>query len=314
MQQQQPAQLTPAKVLANVQKGKKQKPWRMLVYGVEGVGKSTLAAATPAPLFIGEDGVNHLDAARLPVESWVQLRAAINALATEQHEYKTLVLDTVDWAEPLNWEFICARDKEKSVESYGYGKGYVVALDEWRALLTDLERLQRERGVNVMLLGHCQQKTFKNPEGPDFDRYELKLNLKAGGLLKEWCDAVLFANHEQYAKTDDRTKRVRGVSTGARWLHTERTAAYDAKNRFSLPEALPLAWGDLEAAINSATGDAKALTDEVKKKATQLGGDKGKEVEAALARAGSDIVKLKWLNTHCTGLLILKAQAAEKAA
>lgn len=314
MQQQQPAQLTPAKVLANVQKGKKQKPWRMLVYGVEGVGKSTLAAATPAPLFIGEDGVNHLDAARLPVESWVQLRAAINALATEQHEYKTLVLDTVDWAEPLNWEFICARDKEKSVESYGYGKGYVVALDEWRALLTDLERLQRDRGVNVMLLGHCQQKTFKNPEGPDFDRYELKLNLKAGGLLKEWCDAVLFANHEQYAKTDDRTKRVRGVSTGARWLHTERTAAYDAKNRFSLPEALPLAWADLEAAMVSSAVDVKELLKQIGEKAEKLGGEDKKKAEAAITRANGDAVKLSQLNTWCNAQLILKAQAAEKAA
>lgn len=311
--QQQPTQLTPVKVLANVQRGKKQKPWRVLVYGVEGVGKSTLAAATPSPLFVGEDGINHLDAARLPVESWAQLRGAINALAVEQHEYKTLVLDTVDWAEPLCWAYVCARDKEQSIESYGYGKGYAAALDEWRALVADLERLQRARGLNVLLLGHCHQKTFKNPEGEDFDRYELKLNLKAGGMLKEWSDAVLFADHEQYAKKDERTKRVRGVSTGARWLHTQRTAAYDAKNRFDFPEALPLSWADVESAMARSAVDVGALTAEVKRKAAEIGGDKGKEIEAALSRAGSDATKLNWLNTHSNSLLTLKAQAAEKA-
>lgn len=313
MQQQQPTLKAPA-VLAGVQRGKKQKPWRVLVYGPEGVGKSSLAAATPSPLFIGEDGVNHLDAARLPVESWAQLRGAIGALAVEQHEYKTFVLDTVDWAEPLNWDFICARDKEKSVESYGYGKGYSAALDEWRVLLADLERLQRERGLNVMLLGHCQQKTYKNPEGPDFDRYELKLNLKAGGLLKEWCDAVLFANHEQYAKTDERTKRVRGVSTGARWLHTERTAAYDAKNRFSFPEALPLSWPDVEAAMGAIAVDVKELLKQIAEKAEKLGGEDAKKVVAAIGRANGDAMKLNQLNTWCNAQLTLKAQAAEKAA
>lgn len=312
MQQQQP--LTPAKVLAGAQKGKKQRPWRMLVYGVEGVGKSTLAAASPSPLFIGEDGVNHLDAARLPVDSWTGLRVAVRALATEQHDYKTVVFDTVDWIEPLNWAFCCQRDEEKSIEGYGYGKGYVAAASEWGVLLSDLERLQRDRGLNVMLLGHCQQKTFKNPVGEDFDRYELKLNPKASGLLKEWCDAVLFANHEEFTKKDERTKRVRGVSTGARWLHTNRTAAFDAKNRFGFPEALPLQWADVEAAMAASVVDVPTLVAELKRKAAQLGGDDEKKVEAAIGRANGDAVKLGQLNTWCNAQLTLKAQAAEKAA
>lgn len=295
----QPSRMT----LAGIIKGKQQAAWRILLYGVEGIGKSTLAAATPAPIFLGaEDGTAHLDIERLPApEGWADVKAAVELLTREPHQYKTLVVDTVDWAEPMLWAFICARDKMKDIEEYGFGKGYTAALDEWRVLLASLERLREARKMNVLFLGHCHAKTFKNPLGDDFDRYELKLHLKAGGLLKEWCDAVLFANHETFAKTDARTKKVKGVSTGARWLYTERTAGYDAKNRFGFPEMLPLSWPDIEAAMAGPVADP-ALLEEIRRKALELG--MAEKVEAGIGRAGADTAKLHILNSWLNSQLL----------
>ncbi|MDP3208983.1 MAG: ATP-binding protein [Rhodoglobus sp.] len=306
---------TPASrmTLANVKRGKQAHAWRILLYGVEGVGKSTLAAATPSAIFLGaEDGTAHLDVERLPSpQSWIDIKAAVEVLLKEEHAYKTLVLDTVDWAEPLLWGFICARDKKADIEDYGYGKGYTAALDEWRVLLASLERLRETRKMNVLLLGHCHAKPFKNPLGEDFDRYELKLNIKAGGLLKEWCDAVLFANHETYAKKDERTKKVKGVSTGARWLYTERTAGYDAKNRYGFPEMLPLSWPDVEAAMQGNT-DVAALLAEIRRKGAEFG--QSQNVEGAIARIAGDVEKLKQLNTWCNSQITLMADSAGKKA
>jgi hypothetical protein len=179
--------------------------------------------------------------ARLPApESWADVTEAVRTLTTERHDYRTLVVDTLDAIEPMLWRFICERDKQSSIESYGYGKGYVAALDEWRVFLALLEKLRRERGTGIVLIAHSMIRPFKNPEADDYDRYEMKLNAKAGGLLKEWSDAVLFAHYETYAVKDDKTGKAKGVSSGARVVHTQRTAAWDAKNRYSLPASLPL--------------------------------------------------------------------------
>ncbi|MGH8523791.1 MAG: ATP-binding protein, partial [Gammaproteobacteria bacterium] len=232
-------------------KGKQAQPLRIVLHGTEGVGKTTFAASAPSPIFIGaEDGTSQLDVVRFQSpETWQEILDAVRELETAKHEYKTLVLDTVDWAEPMLWEHICKRDGFANVEAYGYGKGYQAALDEWRVFLGALERMRKARGMHIILVAHSWIKPFKNPEGEDFDRYELKLNPKASGKIKEWADAVLFANHETFATEDKKTKRIKGVSTGARLLYTQRTAAFDAKNRHSLPESLPLSWEEFEQAI-----------------------------------------------------------------
>ena len=242
--------------LANVVRGRIAKPLRVLLFGVEGVGKSTFGANAPSPIFLGaEDGTSELDVARFPQPgSWDEALEAIAELTRAEHDHKTLVIDTVDWLEPLCWSKVVERasDKDiKTIEDFGYGKGYVAALDEWRVLLASLERLRSARGMHIVLLAHSWIKTFKNPEAEDFDRYELKLHAKAGGLLKEWCDAVLFAQYETYANKDSKTKRVRGVSTGARIVQTQRTAAWDAKNRYDLPETLPLDWEAFAEAVTA---------------------------------------------------------------
>src|SRR3990172_4996521 len=173
-------------------KGKQPHPIRALLYGVEGVGKSTFAADAPTPIFLGaEDGTAELDIARFPTpESWSEVLGAVQTLTAEAHN--------------------CKRDVKENIEDYGYGKGYVAALDEWRLFFAAMERLRRVKPMHVLLLAHSWIKPFKNPTGDDFDRYELKLHAKAGGLAKEWTDCVLFAEHERLVAKNDKTKRGRG--------------------------------------------------------------------------------------------------------
>jgi hypothetical protein len=293
-------------------KGKKESPIRALLYGVEGIGKSTFAANAPAPIFIGaEDGTAQLDVVRFPSpENWNDVKEAVRELTSAQHDYRTAVIDTLDWAEPLLWEFICQRDKQTNIEAYGYGKGYTAALDEWRVFVAMLEKLRREQHMNVILVAHSVIKPFKNPEADDFDRYELKLNGKAAGLLKEWCDAVLFANYETFAMPDAKTKRVKGVDSGARIIHTQRRAAYDAKNRYGLPETLPLSWQEFEAATKaSAPEESALLLSRIQQNATKLGGEFEKYVQAHLVKNKANAAWLAELDNRLKANLLKKAEA-----
>jgi hypothetical protein len=303
---------TPSRMtLSAVTRGRRADPLKVVLYGVEGIGKSTFGAAAPSPVVLGpEDGTGHLDVARFPAPtSWQEALDAVRVLTDEEHEYKTLVVDSLDWLEPLLWESICRRDGKANIEEYGYGKGYQAAVDEWRVFLAALERMRKAKGLHVILIAHSWIKTFKNPEGEDFDRYEMKLHVKSAGLVKEWADCVLFANYETYANKDSKTKRVRGVDTGARLLYTQRRAAYDAKNRHDLPETLPLSWGDFHAAVEAhRPADPAVLAAEIERKAKLLGGESESKAMQAIQRAGGDAVKLAQLNNWANAKLAERAE------
>ncbi len=301
--------------LQKLVKGRISQPTRSTVFGPEGIGKTTFAAGAPKPIFLGaEEGSNQLDVTRFQSpENWAEVIEAVRTLTKEPHDYETLVIDTLDWVEPLIWSHICRRDSTAkgvltSVESYGYGKGYSAALDEWRILVQAIEEMRRAKPMHVILLAHAHIKSFKNPEGEDFDRYELKLNKLAAGLVKEWSDAVLFANYETLTETNNKTKRVRGIDTGARLLHTERRAAFDAKNRYSLPETIPLAWADFVAGVAAhRTADPAVLLAEIERKLKDIGGQIEKDGGAAIARAAGDATKLAQLNNWVNFRLAEKA-------
>lgn len=283
--------------LSGVRKGLRPAPDRILLVGTEGVGKSTFAAAAPSPIFLAaEDGVRHLDVASFPEpKSFADVLDALRSLATETHEYRTLVLDTVDWIEPLIWQHVCERNGWPTIEEPGYGKGYAVATEEWRRLLVALDHLRTARSMEVILLAHATVKTFKNPAGTDFDRYECKLQKGAAALLREWCDANLFAVYEEFVKEGKGLARAKGVSTGARVLKTVRTAAWDAKNRHGLPEELPLdyaAYAEARAAGQPASPEA--LATEIQQLVERLGmSPEGRAaVGARLAGAAGDASKL----------------------
>lgn len=294
-------------------KGRQVQPIRALLFGPEGVGKSTFGSNAPAPIFLGaEDGTGQLDVTRFPSpETWPEVLEAVRVLTVEPHDYRTVVLDSADWIEPLIWTHLCRQEGVSNIESLGggYGKGYTAALDQWRLLLAGLEALRRAKSMHVVTLAHSVIKSFKNPEGLDYERYELKLNGKAAGLLKEWHDAVLFANHEAFAVKDEKTKRVKGVSTGARVIYTSRTAAYDAKNRYSLPDSLPLSWQEFESAVAAGrVADPSVLLAEIERKIDLLDEKLGKDARAAILRAAGDAQKLAQLNNWANVKLAEKAE------
>jgi hypothetical protein len=291
--------------LSKIVKGKIDAALRVLLYGVEGVGKSSWASQAPDPVYLcAESGTERLDVARLPLPdgvrawTWGLVRESVRVLGESEHGYKTFVVDTLDTIEPLLWAHICERDGKASIEAYGFGKGYIAALDEWRSWLADLERLRHERGMNIVFIAHSYVKPFKNPEGEDYDRYELKLNIKAGGLVKEWVDDVLFAHYETFAvKEDDKSGKAKGVSTGQRVVETVRTAAWDAKNRHSLPASLPLDYEAFAVAVGLARpADPADLRASIAEKIAQLPEDKQARVTADLEKAGEDAIELSKIN------------------
>ena len=297
--------------LASLVRGRMAQPTRVVLYGVEGIGKSTFGASAHKPIFLGaEDGTAQLDVAHFPrPESFPEVLEALRTLTREPHDFGTLVLDTLDWVEPLIWQFICERDGKANIEDYGFAKGYVAALDEWRRLLAAIEEMRRAKPMHVVLVAHSWIKPFKNPQGDDFDRYEMKMHAKAAGLVKEWADCVLFANYEQFAKRDEKTKRVRGVDTGARLLFTERRAAYDAKNRYSLPSELPLSWGDFWAAVQAGqVAPADDIRAEVLRKAKELGPEVEAKVVEAVNKSGADTQSLSVINNRVNALVAAKAE------
>lgn len=316
--------------LASIISDTKRQPMRVLVYGVDGIGKSTFAAQSEAPVFIGvEDGTAQLRTAdgqpvkRFPQpHSWREVLDAIDTLTTSTHSYRTLVIDTLDWLEPLIWAAVVAdagRDKlgraYKSIKDIPYGDGFVGALDEWRLLCSRLDTLRGARGMQVVLLAHTVIASFKNPEGDDFDRFELKLQnskkTSAAGLMREWCDAVLFATHETYTHRADGDKRARakGISTGARILKTERVAAYDAKNRYNLPPTLPLDWGAFREAVAAGeTAPAGVLRARIEAALREAPTALAARVRAAVTAAADNATELARINNKLTAELSIAAE------
>lgn len=237
--------------LTSIKRGQDIKPPRIFLYAVEGIGKTTFAAMAPAPIFIQtEDGLGSLDAPRFPmVTSIGDIRGAIATLYTEPHDFSTVVLDSADWLEQ-----IISREIESThdAKELAYGKGALKQAEIWQELLGGFNALRNERSMSVILIGHAQIKRFDSPETEPYDRYSPKLQERSNALVREWADAVLFANYRTIVKTTEvgfKKEVSRGVTNGERLLYTSEKPAYMAKNRYALPDSLPLSWEALSAAI-----------------------------------------------------------------
>jgi hypothetical protein len=239
-------------ILSKIKRGGETLPPRILLSGPEGIGKSTFAANAPFPLFISqENGLTGLDhVAHLSPTSFSDVLEMVDELTANPSEYKTLVLDTMDWLERSIHAFICARDGKQNVEDYGYGKGYKVAEAELVLLLNKLDALRSTQKVGVILLSHVQIKAFTSPEGTQWDRYEMKGHKGFTGILREWPDACLFAVYEVH-KMKERGENRERVIGGDRIIHTSWSPGWDAKNRLGLPEVLPLSYEDFADAVEA---------------------------------------------------------------
>lgn len=226
--------------VANIVRGKRAAPDRIIVHGTEGVGKSTLASEAPNPIFIAvEDGVRHLNVASFPEpQNFDDVVTAVDSLVEGDHDFKTLVVDTIDWVGHLLKDKVQKANRWTSEDFDKYGRGYKVWIEDWRKLLQAFDRLRAKKGMEIILLVHSGVGNFKNPAGDDYMRYVLAIGgTEAPELLKQWADIILFLVHEEFT-TDPKKGRVKGVSTGKRLLKTERTAAWDAKNRHHLPSEI----------------------------------------------------------------------------
>ena len=228
-------------------------PSRLVLHGVEGVGKSSFGAFAPSPIFImgrGETGLETLiDSGQLPeiphlpeLQSWPDVLAAINEILTADHKYRTLVIDTLNSLERLCHEEVCRREfandwGEKGF--VGWQRGFEISLADWRVFLALLDRVREERQMAIIALCHTKVGNFTNPEGPDFDRYMPDLHKKTWGLTHKWADLVLFANFETQVQ-DEKKKKSKGVGGQDRIIYTERHAAWDAKNRHGLPPEISM--------------------------------------------------------------------------
>jgi hypothetical protein len=240
--------------LASLRRGGEARPPRLLVYGVAGIGKTKLAADAPDPVFLQtEDGLGTLPASTFGLlRSFDAVMEAIGCLYTEEHAFRTVVLDSLDWLEPLVWRHTVKQNGWLDIETPGFGKGYIAAVEVWRSFLEGVNALRDERGMGVILIAHREIRRFDSPESEPFDRYQPKLHARASALVQEHVDAMLFGNYRVATLKSDvgfRKSVVRAVGAGERLLHTAERPAFLAKNRFGLPDTLPLDWAALAAGI-----------------------------------------------------------------
>jgi hypothetical protein len=220
--------------------GKQTRAQRVVIYGVESVGKSTFAAQFPKPLFLDiEQGTSHLDVDRCDIGSWKQLTDSLTECRSS--EYKTIVIDSADWAERLCIEDLLASSKKTSIEDFGFGKGWVMVAERMSRMLASVDTLI-DAGKNVVLIAHSKIVRFEAPDAlAAYDRYELKLSKQSSPLLKEFADELWFLRFKTKVSTTD-TGRGKGIGGKERIILTTHSAAYDAKTRSGLAEELPLVW------------------------------------------------------------------------
>lgn len=239
--------------MLNIKSGKVLRPQKVVIYGPEGIGKTTFAASFPDPVFVDTEGSTyHMNVRRVDKPgSWTELLTIAKQFAASPGVCKTVVIDTADWAEQLCSTEICAKSQKQSIEDFGYGKGYTYLQEEFGKLLNALEDVVNA-GMNVVVTAHAKMRKFEQPdEMGAYDRWEMKLTKQVAPMIKEWADMVLFANYKTYVVAADKNGQKHKAQGGKRVLHTSHHPCWDAKNRHGLPEELPLEYAQIAHCIGN---------------------------------------------------------------
>ncbi len=226
-----------------LRKGKQTIAPRIVIYGGHGIGKSTLASKFPKPIFIStEEGLDSLDVVSFPKAADVnEVVESIKTLIKEEHDFRTVVIDSVDWlVEPLITRHVESTHEAKDL---AYGKGQMMVAEEFREILQGLDVLRTKRNMNVVLIAHAAVVKFEDPRTEPYDRYQPKLPNRCNALLMEWADVLSFAAFKVIIRKSDtgfNNQKTRGVTTGERLLHFVENPAYVAKNRYDCPDEVEM--------------------------------------------------------------------------
>lgn len=238
---------------------------KVLIYGPEGIGKSTFAAQFPDPVFIDTEGsTKNLNVKRFPKPtSWQMLKDEVTDIINER-PCKTLVIDTADWAERLCTEAVCSAKGKKGIEDFGYGNGYTYVAEEWGRFLNLLQDVVDVSDIHVVLTAHAIIRKFEQPnEMGAYDRYELKLGKKTANqtapLTKEWADMILFANYKVFSVASDDGKKHKAQG-GQRIMYTTHHPCWDAKNRYGLADELIFDYGQIRNIIEESTSQTNVTS------------------------------------------------------
>lgn len=244
--------------MLKISNGRIARAQKVVLYGSEGIGKSTLAAMFPNPLFIDtEGGTAHMDVRRIAKPgTWVELMDILNEVSMAPDICGSLVIDTADWAEQLAVSHVCAKYKKAGLEDFGYGKGHTYLAEEFTPFFRALDRIIGA-GIHVVVTAHAKMRKFEQPdEMGAYDRWEMKLSKQVAPLFKEWCDMLLFLNYQTYVvTTENKSTKAQG---GKRVIYTSHHPCWDAKNRHGLPEVLDLDYENIAHIFEK--GEAKPAT------------------------------------------------------
>lgn len=247
--------------LDSISKGRARKAPRIVLLGVEKVGKSTTASQAENAIFIpmkGERGIDEIDCAKFPpATTYGELIDTLGLLYREEHEHKTVVIDSASALEPLIWDHACRLNSVDSVEKIGggFGKWKNETLKFWRDLTDGLDALRDDRNIGSIIIGHVKAKEFNDPEADPYTQYQFDITDNAANLLYRWADGIFFATFKKalVQKSDQgfNKKAARATGTGQRVMYTEKRPAHPGGNRYSLPYELPLSWQKFTEALNS---------------------------------------------------------------
>lgn len=249
-----------------VQQTMQIEPMKILIYGVEGIGKTTFASKFPDPIFIDTEGsTGFINARKLPnPTSWTMLLDELEDIKSEPRG-KTLIIDTLDWAERLAKKYLMDKNKWAAIDSTNYGSRYVALSDEIGKLLNKLTEI-KDVGINVVLTAHAETKKHELPdEMGQYDKYTLKLEKRDAALAKEWADMILFFNYKTTIITDSKSNSKKATG-GQRVMYTTHKPAWNAKNRLGLADELPIDFEAIREPFERKTGMG---TTQIKSESTQ---------------------------------------------